>query len=125
MQEFEDHITNNTMVHEQLIKFFSGFRRDAHPMAIMCGVVGALSAFYHDQLDNDNADHREKAIHRLISKMPTLAAMCFKYSIGQPFIFPRDDLNYAENFLHMMFGKPTTPVQSYRTSKPWLMHAPK
>ena len=128
MQEFEDHITNNTMVHEQLIKFFSGFRRDAHPMAIMCGVVGALSAFYHDQLDNDNADHREKAIHRLISKMPTLAAMCFKYSIGQPFIFPRDDLNYAENFLHMMFGKPTTeskidPVLSRAMDKIFMLHA--
>ena len=128
MQEFEGHITNNTMVHEQLIKFFSGFRRDAHPMAIMCGVVGALSAFYHDQLDNDNADHREKAIHRLISKMPTLAAMCFKYSIGQPFIFPRDDLNYAENFLHMMFGKPTTeskidPILSRAMDKIFMLHA--
>ena len=128
MLEFEGHITNNTMVHEQLIQFFNGFRRDAHPMAIMCGVVGALSAFYHDRLDNDNPAHREQAIHRLISKMPTLAAMCFKYSIGQPFIFPRDDLNYAENFLHMMFGTPTTksnidPVLSRAMDKIFMLHA--
>lgn len=128
MQEFEEHITNNTMVHEQLIKFFNGFRRDAHPMAIMCGVVGALSAFYHDKLDNDNADHREKAIHRLIAKMPTLAAMCYKYSIGQPFMFPRDELNYAENFLHMMFSKPTVevkidPVLSRAMDKIFMLHA--
>ena len=128
MDEFESHITNNTMVHEQLTHFFNGFRRDAHPMAIMCGVVGALSAFYHDQLDNDNPLHREKAIHRLISKMPTLAAMCFKYSIGQPFVFPRDDLNYAENFLHMMFSKPTAeakidPVLSRAMDKIFMLHA--
>lgn len=128
MHAFEDEITNNTMVHEQLIKFFNGFRRDAHPMAIMCGVVGALSAFYHDQLDNDNPHHREKAIHRLIAKMPTLAAMSYKYSIGQPFIFPRDDLNYAENFLHMMFGKPTKesnvdPVLARAMDKIFMLHA--
>ena len=128
MHKFESHITNNTMLHEQLIKFFSGFRRDAHPMAIMCGVVGALSAFYHDQLDNDNSDHREKAIHRLIAKMPTIAAMCFKYSIGQPFMFPRNDLDYAENFLHMMFGTPTTeskidPVLSRAMDKIFMLHA--
>ena len=128
MEEFEGNITNNTLVHEQLIQFFNGFRRDAHPMAIMCGVVGALSAFYHDQLDNDNPLHREKAIHRLIAKMPTLAAMCFKYSIGQPFMFPRDDLNYAENFLHMMFGKPTTeskvdPILARAMDKIFMLHA--
>jgi citrate synthase len=128
MNEFEGQITNNTMLHEQLIKFFSGFRRDAHPMAIMCGVVGALSAFYHDQLDIDNALHREKAIHRLIAKMPTIAAMCFKYSIGQPFMFPRDDLDYAENFLHMMFGKPTKeskidPVLARAMDKIFMLHA--
>ena len=128
MHEFESHITNNTMLHEQLIKFFNGFRRDAHPMAIMCGVVGALSAFYHDQLDNDNSDHREKAIHRLIAKMPAIAAMCFKYSIGQPFMFPRNDLDYAENFLHMMFGTPTTeskidPVLSRAMDKIFMLHA--
>ena len=102
MHEFESHITNNTMLHEQLIKFFNGFRRDAHPMAIMCGVVGALSAFYHDQLDNDNSDHREKAIHRLIAKMPTLAAMAYKHSLGQPTIYPKNELNFV-NFLNMCF----------------------
>ena len=128
MDVFESEITNNTMVHEQLIQFFNGFRRDAHPMAIMCGVVGALSAFYHDQLDNDNSLHREKAIHRLIAKMPTLAAMSYKYSMGQPFIFPRDDLNYAENFLHMMFGKPTKqsnvdPVLARAMDKIFMLHA--
>jgi len=128
MYVFESEITNNTMVHEQLIQFFNGFRRDAHPMAIMCGVVGALSAFYHDQLDNDNSLHREKAIHRLIAKMPTLAAMSYKYSMGQPFIFPRDDLNYAENFLHMMFGKPTKqsnvdPVLARAMDKIFMLHA--
>ena len=129
MHEFESHITNNTMLHEQLIKFFNGFRRDAHPMAIMCGVVGALSAFYHDQLDNDNSDHREKAIHRLIAKMPTIAAMCFKYSIGQPFMFPRNDLDYAENFLHMMFATPAdrdykvNPVLARAMDRIFTLHA--
>ncbi|MCV5276520.1 citrate (Si)-synthase, partial [Escherichia coli] len=81
-------------------------RRDAHPMAVMCGVVGALAAFYHDSLDINNDEHREIAAYRLLSKMPTLAAMCFKYSVGQPFIYPRNDLSYAENFLHMMFANP-------------------
>ena len=128
MEVFEKEITTNTMVHEQLIQFFRGFRRDAHPMAIMCGVVGALSAFYHDQLDNDNAEHREKAIHRLIAKMPTLAAMCYKYSIGQPFVFPREELAYAENFLHMMFSKPTKdsnvdPVLARAMDKIFMLHA--
>ncbi len=128
LQEFTANITNNTMVHEQLMHFFNGFRRDAHPMAIMCGVVGALSSFYHDKLDNSNSDHREKAIHRLIAKMPTLAAMCYKYSIGQPFIYPRDDLNYAENFLHMMFGTPTAesnidPVLARAMDKIFMLHA--
>ena len=128
MEVFENEITTNTMVHEQLIQFFRGFRRDAHPMAIMCGVVGALSAFYHDQLDNDNAEHREKAIHRLIAKMPTLAAMCYKYSIGQPFVFPREELTYAENFLHMMFSKPTKdsnvdPVLARAMDKIFMLHA--
>lgn len=128
MEVFENEITTNTMVHEQLIQFFRGFRRDAHPMAIMCGVVGALSAFYHDQLDNDNAEHREKAIHRLIAKMPTLAAMSYKYSIGQPFVFPREELTYAENFLHMMFSKPTKdtkvdPVLARAMDKIFMLHA--
>ena len=94
------------MVHEQLRNFFNGFRRDAHPMAIMIGVVGALSAFYHDSLDISDERHREISAHRLIAKMPTLAAMSYKYSTGQPFMYPRNDLSYAENFLYMMFGNP-------------------
>ena len=104
--EFDTTITNHTMVHEQLRNFFNGFRRDAHPMAIMIGVVGALSAFYHDSLDISDERHREISAHRLIAKMPTLAAMSYKYSIGQPFMYPRNDLSYAENFLYMMFGNP-------------------
>jgi citrate synthase len=95
------------MVHEQLIHFFQGFRRDSHPMAIMVGVVGALSAFYHDSMDITNERHREIAAYRLISKMPTLAAMSYKYSAGQPFVYPRNDLSYAANFLNMMFSVPT------------------
>ncbi|NKB47159.1 MAG: citrate (Si)-synthase [Legionellales bacterium] len=105
-EQFNHRITIHTMVHEQISKLFQGFRRDAHPMAIMLGVVGALSAFYHDSLDIQNPQHRERAAFRLIAKMPTIAAMCYKYSIGQPFIYPQNDLNYAENFLHMMFGVP-------------------
>ena len=104
--EFDTTITNHTMVHEQLRNFFNGFRRDAHPMAIMIGEVGALSAFYHDSLDISDERHREISAHRLIAKMPTLAAMSYKYSIGQPFMYPRNDLSYAENFLYMMFGNP-------------------
>jgi citrate synthase len=105
--EFAKQINNHTMVHEQLRHFFNGFRRDAHPMAIMVGVVGALSAFYHDSLDINNKAHRELAALRLIAKMPTLAAMCYKYSMGLPFMYPSNRLSYAENFLHMMFGVPT------------------
>ena len=104
--QFDSTITNHTMVHEQLRTFFSGFRRDAHPMAIMIGVVGALPAFYHDSLDISDERHREISAHRLIAKMPTLAAMSYKYSTGQPFMYPRNDLSYAENFLYMMFGNP-------------------
>jgi citrate synthase len=105
--EFEDQIIQHTMLHEQIIHFFRGFRRDAHPMAIMVGVVGALAAFYHDSLDITQKQHRELSAFRLIAKMPTIAAMCYKYSIGQPFMYPQNHLNYAENFLHMMFGVPT------------------
>ncbi len=112
-KRFVNTISNHTMVHEQLISFYKGFRRDAHPMAIMCGVVGALSAFYHDSLDINNANHREVCAYRLIAKMPTLAAMCYKYSIGQPFMFPRNDKGYAENFLRMMFS---TPCAEYEVS---------
>jgi citrate synthase len=99
-QAFVNIVKNHTMVHEQMSHFFNGFRRDAHPMAIMVACVGALSAFYHDSLDINDAHHREVCAFRLIAKMPTLAAMSYKYSIGQPFMYPRNDLGYAENFLH-------------------------
>ncbi len=108
---FVDTITHHTMVHEQINHFFNGFPRTAHPMAIMCGVVGALSAFYHDSTDITNPDHRQIAAYRLIAKMPTLAAMSYKYSRGQPFTYPRNDLSYAENFLHMMFSTPCESLQ--------------
>ncbi|MFT4573933.1 MAG: citrate synthase, partial [Marinomonas primoryensis] len=121
-------ISNHTMVNEQLVSFFQGFRRDAHPMALMCGVVGALSSFYHDSLDINDADHRDITAHRLIAKMPTLAAMVYKYSIGQPFMYPRNDLSYAENFLHMMFNTPCeekkiSPVLANAMDKVFLLHA--
>ncbi len=103
--QFVSNVKNHTMVHEQLKSFFNGFRRDAHPMAVMCGVVGALSAFYHDSLDINNPQHREISAVRLVAKMPTLAAMVYKYSMGQPMMYPRNDLSYAENFLHMMFNR--------------------
>jgi citrate synthase len=99
------------MVHEQIQFFYRGFRRDAHPMAIMCGVVGALSAFYHDSLDINDPHQRMVASYRLIAKMPTMAAMAFKYSQGQPFIYPRNDLKYAENFLQMMYAVPAEPYK--------------
>ena len=105
-KDFEETITYHTMVHEQLQYLYRGFRRDAHPMAIMVGVVGALSAFYHDSTDINDPHQRMIASHRLVAKMPTIAAMAYKYSIGQPFIYPRNDLKYAENFLHMMFSVP-------------------
>ncbi len=108
--EFEFQIKHHTMVHEQLTHFLNGFPRDAHPMAIMCGVVGALSAFYHDSLEIHNVKHRELAALRLIAKMPTIAAMAYKYSIGQPFVYPKNSLSYAENFLHMMFSIPAEPM---------------
>ncbi len=106
-KSFVHEVTHYSMVHEQLCHFFNGFRRDAHPMAIMVGVVGALSAFYHDSLDINNGQHRQQAAIRLIAKMPTLAAMSYKYSIGQPFNYPQNDMTYAENFLYMMFGVPS------------------
>ena len=110
-QEFKKLVSQHTMIHDQINAFFRGFRRDAHPMAIMCGVVGALSAFYHDSLDINNEEHRVVAAHRLISKMPTIAAMCYKYNKGQPFSYPRNELAYAENFLHMMFSTPCEPYE--------------
>lgn len=110
-EDFRKNITYHTMVHEQLQFFFRGFRRDAHPMAIMCGVVGALAAFYHDLLDISDPRQREISAHRLIAKLPTLAAMAFKYSVGQPFVYPRNDLGFAENFLHMCFAVPAEPYK--------------
>ena len=106
-EEFNNIITNHTMVHEQLNRFFGGFRPDAHPMAIMCGVVGALSAFYHDSTDVNDPVQRKIACFRLIAKMPTLAAMAYKYSLGQPAIYPKNELSYPSNFLNMCFGVPT------------------
>jgi citrate synthase len=111
---FVNDITRHTMLHEQFNSFFHGFRRDAHPMAVMCGVVGALSAFYHDSLDINDPHHRMVSSYRLIAKVPTIAAQAYKYSIGQPFITPRNDLGFAENFLHMMFA---TPAEDYVVSK--------
>ena len=99
------------MIHEQITRLFHAFRRDSHPMAVMCGITGALAAFYHDSLDVNNPRHREIAAFRLLSKMPTMAAMCYKYSIGQPFVYPRNDLSYAGNFLNMMFSTPCEPYE--------------
>ncbi|ASP40021.1 citrate (Si)-synthase [Bacterioplanes sanyensis] len=126
--QFVSTIKNHTMVHEQLSHFFNGFRRDAHPMAVMCGVVGALSAFYHDSLDIHDEHHRLVSAHRLIAKMPTLAAMVYKYSIGQPFMYPRNELSYSENFLHMMFNTPceekeVSPILAKAMDRIFLLHA--
>ncbi len=128
MKKFDHAITNHTMVHEQLTQFFRGFRRDAHPMAIMVGVVGALSAFYHDSLDINDKRQREISSHRLIAKMPTIAAMAYKYSIGQPFVYPRNDLGYAENFLRMCFAVPAeeykvNPVLARAMERIFILHA--
>ncbi len=112
-KQFEHDVTYHTMLHEQFHNFYSGFRRDGHPMAVMCGVVGALSAFYHDSLDINNPQHRQISTYRLIAKMPTIAAWAYKYSLGQPFIYPRNDLSYAENFLYMMFA---TPCEDYQVN---------
>lgn len=110
---FKEIITTHTMVHEKLAHFFQGFLPDAHPMAMLCGVVGALSSFYHSDLDIDDPAQRKRSAHRLIAKMPTIAAMAYKYSMGQPFVYPRNDLSYAENFLHMMFS---VPAEEYKVS---------
>lgn len=125
---FVKDIKNHTMVHEQLRNFFNGFRRDAHPMAIMVGVVGALSAFYHESLDIKDPQHRNTAAMRLIAKMPTIAAMCYKYSIGLPFMYPQNHLGYSENFLHMMFGTPCNntqpnPVLARALDRIFILHA--
>ncbi|EGT3621289.1 citrate synthase [Morganella morganii] len=108
--EFKETVKRHTMIHEQITRLFNGFRRDSHPMAVLCGVTGALAAFYHDSLDVNNPRHREIAAYRLLSKMPTVAAMCYKYSVGQPFVYPKNNLSYAGNFLRMMFA---TPCEEY------------
>ncbi|MDR9428070.1 MAG: citrate synthase [Salibaculum sp.] len=111
LESFETTVTHHTMIHEQMHNFFRGFRRDAHPMATMVGVVGAMSAFYHDSTDISDERQREIASFRLIAKMPTIAAMAYKYSVGQPFVYPRNDLDYAANFLHMCFSVPAEEYQ--------------
>jgi len=111
--DFAYNVTHHTMVHEQMTRFFQGFRRDAHPMAVLVGCVGALSAFYHDSLDINNPEHRHISAIRLIAKMPTLVAMAYKYSVGQPFMYPRNDLSYTANFMRMMFG---TPCEEYQVN---------
>ena len=112
--EFDAAVTNHSMLHEQMSRFYQGFRRDAHPMAITCGVIGALSAFYHDSTDINDPHQRMVASRRLIAKMPTIAAMAYKYSLGQPFVYPRNDLDYASNFMHMCFSVPT---EEYKVNK--------
>ncbi|MGA9265124.1 MAG: citrate synthase [Rhodomicrobium sp.] len=109
--QFVNRVTHHTMIHEQMNRFFSGFRRDAHPMAVMVGTVGALAAFYHDSIDIDDPSQRDIASIRMIAKMPTIAATAFKYSIGQPFMYPRNELDYSSNFLQMMFGVPCEPYK--------------
>ena len=111
LNDFTYTISRHTMLHEQLMQFYRGFRRDAHPMAIMCGVVGALSAFYHDSTDIADPSHRKISSHRLIAKMPTIAAAAYKYSIGQPFVYPQNSLSYTGNFLRMTFGVPAEPYE--------------
>ena len=127
-QEFENTITYHTMVNEAMARLFRGFHHDAHPMAMMCGAVGALSAFYHDSLDIKNPEHRTLSALRLIAKIPTLAAMCYKHHMGQPFMYPKNHLSYSENFLHMMFGTPcdepkVNPVLAKAMDKIFLLHA--
>jgi citrate synthase len=126
--QFVSDITHHTMVHEQITSFFRGFRRDAHPMAVLCGVVGALSAFYHDSTDINDPYQRMVASHRLIAKLPTIGAMAYKYSLGQPFIYPKNSLGYAENFLHMTFAVPceeykVNPVLAKAMDRIFILHA--
>ena len=127
-EAFEHNITYHTMLHAQFDRFFTGFRSDAHPMAIMTGAVGALSAFYHDSINVDDPKQREISAHRLIAKMPTIAARAFKYSVGQPFISPRNEMSYAENFLHMAFSVPAedwipNPVLTRAMDRIFILHA--
>ncbi|QUM76390.1 citrate synthase [Moritella sp. 24] len=127
-EAFKATVHKHTMVHEQFASFFKGFRRDSHPMSILCGVSGALAAFYHDSLDVTNQRHREISAFRLLSKMPTIAAMCYKYSIGQPFVYPDNSLSYAGNFLKMMFSVPceeyvVNPVVETAMDRIFTLHA--
>src|SRR5918997_688971 len=128
LAEFVDIVTHHTMVHEQLSRFYSGFRRDAHPMAVLCGVIGALSAFYHDSIDIYDARSREISAFRLIAKLPTITAMTYKYNMGQPFMYPRNALSYVENFLYMTFGTPCeewkpNPVLTRAMERVLILHA--
>ncbi len=128
LTDFTTRVTHHTMLHEQMTNFFRGFRRDAHPMAIVCGVVGAMSAFYHDSTDIYDPWQREVATIRLIAKLPTICAWAYKYHVGQPFIYPRNDLNYAENFIHMCFAVPATefkvdPILSKAMDRIFTLHA--
>ncbi|MFD2738662.1 citrate synthase [Sulfitobacter aestuarii] len=128
LEDFEMRVTNHTMLHEQMMYFFRGFRRDAHPMAVMVGVVGAMSAFYHDSTDVTDDWQREVASIRLIAKMPTIAAMAYKYTVGQPFVYPRNDLDYASNFLRMCFAVPAeeyqvNPILSRAMDRIFTLHA--
>ena len=128
LETFENNITHHTMLHEQMQNFFRGFRRDAHPMAVMVGVVGAMSAFYHDSTDIADERQREIASHRLIAKMPTIAAWAYKYSVGQPFVYPRNDEDYASNFLRMCFAVPAedyvvNPILSRAMDRIFTLHA--
>lgn len=127
-RSFEHAITHHTMIHEQMARFFQGFRRDAHPMAVLVAVVGAMSAFYHDSTDINDPRQREIASHRMIAKLPTIAAMAYKYYIGQPFVYPRNDLSYAANFLHMCFAVPceeykVNPILARAMDRIFILHA--
>lgn len=127
-EDFDYRVTHHTMLHEQMLRFFSGFRRDAHPMAVMCGTVGALSAFYHDSTDISDPHQRMVASIRMIAKMPTIAALAYKYHVGQPFMYPRNELDYASNFLHMCFSVPceeykVNPVLARAMDRIFILHA--
>ena len=127
-KEFKQTITRHTLVHDQVNNFFRGFRRDAHPMAMLCGTVGAMASFYHDDLDIHDPEQRLRSAYRLVAKMPTLIAMCYKYNIGQPFVYPNNDLTYSENFLNMMFSVPAetykiSPAVSKAVDRIFILHA--
>ena len=127
-EKFLSTVRDHTMLHEQINNFYRGFRRDAHPMAVMVGVVGALSSFYHDSLNINDPSHREISAYRLLAKVPTIAAWCYKYNIGQPFMYPQNELSYSENFLYMMFATPSqhyvpNPVLSRALDRIFILHA--